>query len=150
MCCNNRVSKSARVEHCVLFQAAEQTTQESVFNDCETIVCGVLLWCCQVCPQQYWILKFGDLGAFSGLKSWTQWRLSKVPTAAWRCSPTLQTASECESLRLCTPLVSGVAGRSLGLFFMFSIFFTTFIFQFDKVHLEQIDRWTLTKLCLLL
>lgn len=63
-----------------------------------------------------------------------------MPTAAWRCSPTLQTASECESLRLCTPLVSGVAGRSLGLFFMFSIFFTTFIFQFDKVHLEQIDR----------
>ena len=53
-------------------------------------VCGALVWSCQVRPlsNTEW-----DLGAFSGLQSWTQCKLSKVPTAAQRCSLTPQTAN---------------------------------------------------------
>lgn len=125
---NSGVSKSAGEEHSVFFarllsRPSKNIIQTllSLFNDCETTVCGILVWCCQVCPLNTKCWSLGTWGLFldsshehSGscqkcqqLHGDAVW-LSKLPVSG--------------SLRLRIPLVSGVAVSSLGLCFLFSIF----------------------------
>lgn len=123
--------QSASKEHSVSFTRLPSRpaktlfkTLLSLFHDGATIVCGVLVCCCHICPLNN--TEALGLGFFLD-SSHEQSKLSKVPTAARRCSLTFQMVSVCESLCLCMLLVSGVAWSSLGLCSLFSIFAHTHV-----------------------